>query len=1030
MSDSDERLYATFEGAFSGPNFSRTPSPTREPGALGDSPHLSPAIDGDRYALRGELGRGGMGRVFAAHDSHLNRDVALKEIRLQGADGQLRQRLLREAQITAQLEHPNIVSVYDAGETEDGRLFYTMQLVRGRTLAAAIAASADLPARLRLLRAFLAACNAVAYAHSRGVVHRDLKPQNIMLGPFGEVLVVDWGLAAQVGAAPGASAEPASPDAPAVLTRAGSILGTPRYMSPEQAAGQPAAPPADVWALGMVLLELLSGCAPYDGESGEEMIAALRSGRAPDVSAQAADAPAELVAIAQQALSVDRSRRYPEAERLAQDIEAYLEGRQVSAHEYTTAELVRRLVHRWRVPLMITGLALIVVATVLVGAWLRGAQERSRALAAEQIALIAEAEADESLAQALIQQAERALTLRARPEAELLAASALLRSENPRARGVLAAYADSPRPTRIAEGPAPPGCIRAALTLDGADALCFSIDAVSMWSLSPLAQRWVTPLPPVDHLHVTADAAFVQLSSQDNHRLLRIALDDGVVTPLALEGLTPWFTVTPDGHRVLFGNAVSTRYEVVDLRSGAIVSAIPGPQLGKTIPIPGQGTALIVDFASKQIWQLPLNGEPFRGIEALSNEDVISTAGWGADAFIVGTSSGRILLFDAETLSVRWETRSSNHRAVALCAMPKAGILAVQDETGLVEFWEPETGGLVGRLPQLSAHSLRAHDGALTQLGHERWVRWRPAADPYPNVFLTDLGLTTVTPEVDGTIYTAGHELRRHRLRDGRQELILDDLDLIKSVSVTPSKELVLGTVSHGLLRGVPPEIEPQSVGMTRRTVALADGSVLTAGYSKNALHIFPPDADPLHPDMPQIFELDAATGGATAAMLDAGLQSIWIWRPGAARPMRWRDNAIGAYTVAVSPDGQWLATANAQTLQLHTETETVTLPYPQGKIYDLAISPDGVWLAAGCRSGRTFVWRIADRRLVFVLGGHQDIVSDVTFSADSRTLFTASWDQSARRWSLDDAGDPKTIFEEISAAWGLSLEDVLARPL
>src|SRR6267378_1263242 len=210
-----------------------------------------PDLAGTRYRLLDRIARGGMGVVYTAEDENLQRRVALKVLDLPGRDGDLASRLIREARVLAALEHPGIVPVHDVGTLADGRVFYTMKFVEGQRLDKYIESVTSFPDRLRI---FLRICDAVAFAHARSVLHRDLKTANVMVGPFGEVLVMDWGLAKILHREVSDAARPADPEATifekpkqtpnasdstevSVITGHGTVMGTPGYMSPEQARG-------------------------------------------------------------------------------------------------------------------------------------------------------------------------------------------------------------------------------------------------------------------------------------------------------------------------------------------------------------------------------------------------------------------------------------------------------------------------------------------------------------------------------------------------------------------------------------------------------------------------------------------------------------------------------------------------------------------------------------------------------------------------------------------------------------------------
>lgn len=383
-----------------------------------------------RYVDFVEFARGGFGRVWRAFDTQLGREVALKELapRMPGGapretpTAQIAPRFLREARITSQLEHPSIVPVYEVGRRQDGRLYYTMKLVRGRTLAEAIHQAKSLKERLALLPHYVDLCQAVAYAHSRGVIHRDLKPSNVMVGEFGETVVLDWGLAKPRHA--DSEGEPAAPtretpwglrmeEAPPLgFTTDGEAVGTPAYMPPEQARGEldRIDERSDVYSLGVVLFELLTARLPFEGSNVYDMLRQVAEGTAPDVAKIQEDAPRELCAICQRAVARAQDDRYPTAKELAEDIARFQSGALVSAHVYGFREYLRRFVRRYWPQLALASAAAVIVACVAVYSYLAVVRERNRALESEQAAHAAEAQtaaANENL-QAALETAEEA----------------------------------------------------------------------------------------------------------------------------------------------------------------------------------------------------------------------------------------------------------------------------------------------------------------------------------------------------------------------------------------------------------------------------------------------------------------------------------------------------------------------------------------------------------------------------------------------------------------------------------------------
>lgn len=313
-----------------------------------------PDLGGTKYRLVRRLGRGGMGSVYAAEDTELGREVAIKVSSGADASSELCERLRREARIIARLEHPAIVPVHDLGALPDGRLYYVMKLVRGERLDAWAARQSDERTAVRLFQRIV---EAVAFAHARGILHRDLKPENVMVGEFGEALVMDWGIAKELTAAPSRAGEVDVEAHPTGATGAGAVLGTPAYMPPEQARGDLDAlgPRSDVYGLGALLYFLLSGQAPFP--DGTPRVATAQPAALHGVRPSL---PPALVAVCDRAMAVDPADRYPSALALGDDVRRFLDGEPVSAYRESLLERAQRLAARHRVLLSLLGAYLLV----------------------------------------------------------------------------------------------------------------------------------------------------------------------------------------------------------------------------------------------------------------------------------------------------------------------------------------------------------------------------------------------------------------------------------------------------------------------------------------------------------------------------------------------------------------------------------------------------------------------------------------------------------------------------------------------
>jgi serine/threonine protein kinase/formylglycine-generating enzyme required for sulfatase activity len=429
-----------------------------DPGvSLGDEPMSEPGLHsklfehlraegprGTRYRLLSEIGRGGMGAIIKVWDDELRRSLAMKVVLgkddtprgdTPDVDPRTLGRFLEEAQITGQLDHPGIVPVHELGLDATGRVYFTMRLVKGedlRTVLEHVQSGHDGWSQVRALNVILRVCEAMAFAHSKEVIHRDLKPANIMVGRFGEVYVMDWGLARVVGhqdkhdlrLRAGESsarsvvkterhdARDVASDSP-LMTMDGDVVGTPSFMPPEQALGEleKLGAHSDVYSIGAMLYQLLTGLMPYVPEgarvSPHTILASVLQGPPPSIESLAPRTPPELVAICEKAMAREIEARYPTTAALAADLRAYIEGRVVAAYETGTWAETRKWVLRNQALAGSLATAVLAIVLGLVGFGIKAREAETQATRAEQLAT-----AEKAAKEAAIEERLKATQLR------------------------------------------------------------------------------------------------------------------------------------------------------------------------------------------------------------------------------------------------------------------------------------------------------------------------------------------------------------------------------------------------------------------------------------------------------------------------------------------------------------------------------------------------------------------------------------------------------------------------------------------
>jgi hypothetical protein len=958
----------------------------------------------ERYQVGNVLGEGGMGRVSVAQDAHLGRDVALKELH-----PSLRHRpdaaarLQHEAWITAQLDHPGVVAVHDAGQLGDGRPFYTMRLVRGRTLAAALAEAEDLSARLRLMRPLLAVCEAVAYAHACGVVHRDLKSSNVLLGGFGETQVVDWGLAVRVGA-PGGEGP----------------VGTPSTMSPEQAAGAQADPRADVWSLGAMLCELLTGAPPYGALDQDATLAALRVGPPPPMLSP--PAPPELAAITARALAWRPEDRYPDAGALAQELGRWFEGRRVLAYHYSPWELLRRVLSAWRVPVAVGAVGAALFGLSVAVGFARTEAARERAEHAEAQALEALDTAERRLAALQVEQALTAAQRGQRAEAETLAALALSVAEDPLARGVLAGFGRAPRPTRLAVEESP-ACLWRQLRDDGGAMLCGEAKGTSLWTLSPLTRVWRSEAVGVGGGLSAAGALLWDM----NHHLTILGLSDGAPTrSLPLSNMSQRPT---SGQRHML--SPKRRVWPDDTPEGA-QGVCPAGVQAATMAEDGARVALVCLGGVVAVG--PPDG-PMRALGTPLGERLGATAlrfTPDGEALIIGGEGGVLRALDLQTGLERQHIQTSLGAIRRLQISQDGAMVAALGVRGGVGLWSLAAGAWLGELPApRDADVALLPDGAL--VAGDTLTRWSLTGLERPIRVLASAGLSELGISPDGAALALAQgdgQVRVVDLHDGRPlGVVRAGRGVVKGVGFSPGALWASVMDGAGLVGWSWPSLAPLPTPpgsrTLRRLTTAGAGALWGVDFGSSLFAWDTLTEEPAVLDVGGPY-LDMERGPGGVITLSAAGQARLVPERGAPRHLAQLD---GAFAVALSAEVWAWAGDDGVTLLALNGAWTRALPAPGARPRDLTFSPDGALVAAAGIDGRARVWSVEDGVLLGLLAGHEDRIPALEFTPDGQALVTVSWDSSARLWSVPVLRqDRASLTAEVLAAWRDPSQELNAR--
>ncbi len=947
-----------------------------------------PSVEPDRYDIAGEFAHGAMGRILQAWDPRLDRPVAIKELITLGGD--LEPRFVAEALITARLQHPSIVPVYEAGRWSSGSPFYAMKLVSGRSLADVIAEKKTLEERLALLPHVLAVAEAMAYAHSERIIHRDLKPSNVLVGEFGETVVIDWGLAkllVQEGEPePSAqSVEPTVRSSDSSLTHHGAVVGTPAYMPPEQAMGRSVDERADVYALGAILYQLLAGTRPYGDGSSKEVIDRVVRGPPMPLGERQKGIPADLLAIVDKAMARGPAERYATARELAEDLRRFQTGQIVRAHVYSWSERVRRFVRRHRGAVIVTAVALLALIGLGTLSIVRILFERDRAESKQAEAEQARRESEEARKQAL-ERADELTLLHARTavERDPNETIAWLRSLSPgfsrwSAVRTIAADARARGFATILQGHTQT-INDLAFTHDGKHLVTGSDDdSVRLWDLESGAVRVLSGhTDEIWRIELSPDGRFVASTGKDPAvRLWDLKTGESRWSanhPGPVYGVA----FTPDSRHVITGSRGDDLLRIWEVATGALVRTIKtglGPL--NALALSPDGRHLIIQsrpVTRAQLWDLEKGTSHTLEHGAFVTVVAFSPRG---DLAATGAMDGTVRVWDPRTGQGRI-LGSQVGTSSWLSFSPDGKQLAAGNGEGQLRLWNLSTG---------RSELLGSHEGRINQVHFSRDGHLLATSSDDRTARLWDLatGHTRVLRGLTGAAFPLEFS------QDGK-------LLAVGSYDAT-TRVFAVSTEANRLLA--------KTQAFLETLVASPDGQHLASVSNDGALRLFNRATGRAQVlESVGAMELTPVQFSPDSQWLAAGTKDgrVRLWDAATGQVSRQLEGHLGAITaLSFLRRGRSLATADSKGEVRLWDLglgQARSLGHHDQAVQQLAFSTDGQRLASGSKTGEIRLWDLATEKFR-TLKGHEDEVRSLLFSPDGERLFSGSNDHTLRLWSL-----------------------------
>jgi eukaryotic-like serine/threonine-protein kinase len=980
-----------------------------------------------RYTPHGEHSRGGIGRILLAFDTHIGREIAIKElltdadVRSNSLDTGSRKsktsmamnRFLREARITGQLEHPAIVPVYEVGQRTDGTIYYTMRFIRGKTLAHAIRDTKTYEERIALLPHFLNLVNAIRYAHSRSVIHRDLKPQNVMVGEFGETVVLDWGLA-KVKGRRDARAKSLERDlelikqAGEMETIQGVPIGTPAYMPPEQADGRIAEVDerSDIWSLGAVLYELLAGRIPFDGANAFIIMGRVLKDEPPQPHTIDRKASDELSAIAMKCLRKNTDERYQTADHLAKDVQAYLTGGLVSAFDYSKVHLFKRWLRKWWPVAGTAAAAIVALLTVFTWSYINISHQRDRVIEQQKAAL-------QNIAEAYLADGKWAASEQRWGTAEIFFSRSLAMSDRVTTRYFLNYARIMPRvPIRLkyvfpghagkvndvdispdgrfavsagedkivrtwdliggkavgelkghaaeikAVRYSPHGRFIASAAADGK--VCIW-DAVALSSIKCLT----IASQPVNFIEFSPDGKYLAAAGDSPKVLVVDLAGKSGIEPHELEGHTDrisFIAFSPDGTRLATGSRDKTA-RVWDPATGKLLLTLTGPTSSVTKGIFISGDRLLASSFDRNLraWDLKTGKLVFTHSQTNTPSQFLPTQ--DPNQLLIGFDEGFIRLLD----------------------LTQCGDTACET----IRDWENVHDGQILQLIPLPGRN------AFATLGADRKFKiWDPDSESPAN-----------------TLEGEAFALQRVAVGLGGKFLVTGGNDgIVRAWSLEGDD----GIRRLSLLKKAPVDLLVDPTGKTA-FLARPDGKISTVDLEAFA-------AGPV---------LDGHSAAITAISLSADGKrlasaakdkKVLIWDVASLPPDSHPVPLAGhtAHTgdvvaVAITPDGKRVLSAGADGKVVIYDVDAKSVIAAPGATVDASrfivdVSPDGKLGAVGLSAGPVRVWELESGELRHELSGHPGGTRAVTFSPDGKVLATGGKDDNVMVWNTQTGERLQTL--------------------